>query len=236
MPLPRLLSACSTPVMTSQSPGEHIPETARGDLSLLYTHRISHAAEVGQLLPRTPRNTAPSLPRPIHSASSSFSSPSVLLSPAEIASDFIVNFPPPPIPESSHSTLHPDRDIKANSITSSWSFESGETAKFAQGLRTPPTRDVGRVSASTYGSEGSKLSQYDEKEGLYQDEKSNGYTESISSSTVERNSSVLHDWEKPLPSLPAEPVPERKQSCKKLQKWRPGSAKSLKEIDLEAQI
>ncbi|CCX13111.1 Similar to hypothetical protein [Tuber melanosporum Mel28]; acc. no. XP_002842553 [Pyronema omphalodes CBS 100304] len=42
----------SSPVIPS-----HVPETAYGDLSLLHSHRLSHAAEVGQLLPRTNRNS-----------------------------------------------------------------------------------------------------------------------------------------------------------------------------------
>ncbi|KAI5819786.1 hypothetical protein BZA77DRAFT_303547 [Pyronema omphalodes] len=42
----------SSPVIPS-----YVPETAYGDLSLLHSHRLSHAAEVGQLLPRTNRNS-----------------------------------------------------------------------------------------------------------------------------------------------------------------------------------
>lgn len=48
---PGLLTTHSSPSLPSQI-YRPLPESAQGDLSLLHTHRLSHAAEVGQLLPR----------------------------------------------------------------------------------------------------------------------------------------------------------------------------------------
>lgn len=48
---PELLATYSSPSLPSQI-HRPLPESAQGDLSLLHTHRLSHAAEVGQLLPR----------------------------------------------------------------------------------------------------------------------------------------------------------------------------------------
>lgn len=48
---PPLLATHSAPSLPSQI-YRSLPESAQGDLSLLHTHRLSHAAEVGQLLPR----------------------------------------------------------------------------------------------------------------------------------------------------------------------------------------
>lgn len=48
---PGLLATYSSPSLPSQI-HRPLPESAQGDLSLLHTHRLSHAAEVGQLLPR----------------------------------------------------------------------------------------------------------------------------------------------------------------------------------------
>lgn len=63
---PRLMAAFSTPVMSSASLSKE------GDLSLLHTHRLSHAAEVGQLLPRPRASRISSLPQ---TSSASFVSP-----------------------------------------------------------------------------------------------------------------------------------------------------------------
>lgn len=48
---PGLLTTHSAPSLPSQI-YRPLPESSQGDLSLLHTHRLSHAAEVGQLLPR----------------------------------------------------------------------------------------------------------------------------------------------------------------------------------------
>ncbi|CUS08344.1 unnamed protein product [Tuber aestivum] len=50
---PRLISAYSAPILpTMHRVSQPLPEGVQGDLSLLHEHRLSHAAEVGQLLPR----------------------------------------------------------------------------------------------------------------------------------------------------------------------------------------
>lgn len=50
---PRLVSTYSTPILpTMHRISQPLPEGVQGDLSLLHEHRLSHAAEVGQLLPR----------------------------------------------------------------------------------------------------------------------------------------------------------------------------------------
>ncbi|KAG0639788.1 hypothetical protein HOY80DRAFT_1009342 [Tuber brumale] len=50
---PRIISAHSTPTLpTMHRVSQPLPEGVQGDLSLLHEHRLSHAAEVGQLLPR----------------------------------------------------------------------------------------------------------------------------------------------------------------------------------------
>ncbi|PWW76022.1 hypothetical protein C7212DRAFT_363900 [Tuber magnatum] len=50
---PRLISTYSTPILpTMRRVSQPLPEGVQGDLSLLHEHRLSHAAEVGQLLPR----------------------------------------------------------------------------------------------------------------------------------------------------------------------------------------
>jgi len=50
---PRLVSTYSTPILpTMRRVSRPLPEAVQGDLSLLHEHRLSHAAEVGQLLPR----------------------------------------------------------------------------------------------------------------------------------------------------------------------------------------
>jgi hypothetical protein len=54
---PQLVAAYSTRVPSRPLSYDYLPETAQGDLSLLHTHRLSHAAEVGQLLPRTSRQS-----------------------------------------------------------------------------------------------------------------------------------------------------------------------------------
>lgn len=48
---PGLLATHSSPSLPSQV-YRTLPDSSQGDLSLLHTHRLSHAAEVGQLLPR----------------------------------------------------------------------------------------------------------------------------------------------------------------------------------------
>lgn len=48
---PGLLTTHSSPSLPSQV-YRTLPDSSQGDLSLLHTHRLSHAAEVGQLLPR----------------------------------------------------------------------------------------------------------------------------------------------------------------------------------------
>lgn len=48
---PGMLTTHSSPSLPSQI-YRSFPESPQGDLSLLHTHRLSHAAEVGQLLPR----------------------------------------------------------------------------------------------------------------------------------------------------------------------------------------
>lgn len=81
---PHLMTAYSTPnIPSAPISTDYIPETARGDLSLLHNHRLSHAAEVGQLLPRNSR-TSKFLAEGthFHSSTSSISHSSTQRSPA----------------------------------------------------------------------------------------------------------------------------------------------------------
>ncbi|KAG0135377.1 hypothetical protein HOY82DRAFT_149065 [Tuber indicum] len=75
---PRLVSTYSTPILpTMHRISQPLPEGVQGDLSLLHEHRLSHAAEVGQLLPRrrdTLRNSQ-IVGNPVAESPSSFYSP-----------------------------------------------------------------------------------------------------------------------------------------------------------------
>jgi len=83
---PQLLTAYSVPlIVTAPIIHGQVPEPARGDLSLLHTHRLSHVAEVGQLLPRTRQsrilsgaNTLGLSPSSVVASSGTFYSPAVL--------------------------------------------------------------------------------------------------------------------------------------------------------------
>lgn len=56
-PIPTVYPSLSAPPSSPALNGRYPPENSHRDLSLLHSHRLSHAAEVGQLLPRNSRNS-----------------------------------------------------------------------------------------------------------------------------------------------------------------------------------
>ncbi|KAA8894114.1 hypothetical protein FN846DRAFT_445440 [Sphaerosporella brunnea] len=121
---PRLVTAHSTPAISSAAMGgERSTETIYGDLALLHTHRLSHAAEVGQLLPRANR-TSRILPGGNFSSHSPFVSPTT----TDPVYDLDVVLPP---------TI-PSPALKRHSLVSSgeqcktFSGATGEASRFSE--------------------------------------------------------------------------------------------------------
>jgi hypothetical protein len=131
---PRLLTAYSTPVVPSAR--ETLTETAYGDLALLHTHRLSHAAEVGQLLPRANRISRV-LP------GGNFSSPGPFTSSAATDPVYALDIdvalrPAVPTPAlTRHSLISPS--VSHRRVSSS---PVGETSKFVEQFWSEPEEQV----------------------------------------------------------------------------------------------
>lgn len=138
---PQFVSAYSTPnVPSAPMTTDYVPETARGDLSLLYTHRLSHAAEVGQLLPRNSRTSRLLLEGSFnHSPTNSISqsptqqSPtnSFIISPAASDGVYALDVALPPTMPVSAALVHPALRGRFSAGSRS---SSGERSRFSEDL------------------------------------------------------------------------------------------------------
>ncbi|KAL7273199.1 hypothetical protein RUND412_003956 [Rhizina undulata] len=112
------MTADSTPAIgNAHAAYQPVPELAQGDLSLLHTHRLSHAAEVGQLLPRRRDRISQAVSNNSSSPNSSPpSSPNAAAFPQH-ALDIVLPSPTlmdPPVP-SKMETLTPNSQADVNS-------------------------------------------------------------------------------------------------------------------------
>jgi len=209
---PRLVSTYSTPILpTMRRVSQPLPEGVQGDLSLLHEHRMSHAAEVGQLLPRR-RDTL---------RNSQLAGASVTESPyySPTASDrvYALDIAMPPVMPGADGLQFPAPAVTAGSPTRTRHERTRSSSDPASGVSDTPMFDGPWLSKS--GSD-------DDKDGSA----SSGATDQSGSAT--RKSKVPADFSSD--SEPPKQKPKKLQKKNRKSRGSP-SRNSDMDVDLEAQ-